>query len=163
MCISIGFGLGPLILKSFLGQLFGDVFACVQTSPRLSGIICGMKALSVRQPWASLIASGEKTIEVRSRRTHYRGPLLICASRFVGTAPRDLPRGVALCIVDLVDCRSFDRSDCNAARFPGTDTDFAWVLNNCRRIEHFAVLGRLGLFDVELPRNVFRAYHCSAG
>ena len=38
-----------------------------------------MKALTVRQPHAQLILLGEKTLELRSWRTHYRGPLLICA------------------------------------------------------------------------------------
>lgn len=38
-----------------------------------------MKALSVKQPWAALIASGEKPYEVRTWRTDYRGPLVICA------------------------------------------------------------------------------------
>lgn len=39
-----------------------------------------MKALSVRQPWATLIAIGAKRIETRSWRTRYRGPLAIDAS-----------------------------------------------------------------------------------
>lgn len=39
-----------------------------------------MKALSVKQPWCELIASGRKIIEVRSWQTHHRGPLLVCAS-----------------------------------------------------------------------------------
>ena len=38
-----------------------------------------MKALTVRQPWASLIALGVKRIETRSWRTSYRGPLAIHA------------------------------------------------------------------------------------
>ena len=40
-----------------------------------------MRALSVKQPWASLIASGQKTIETRTWRTDYRGDLLIVSSR----------------------------------------------------------------------------------
>ncbi len=38
-----------------------------------------MKALSIKQPWAHYIASGQKTIETRTWETKYRGPLLICA------------------------------------------------------------------------------------
>lgn len=38
-----------------------------------------MKALTIRQPWASLIALGVKTIETRSWRTNYRGPIAIHA------------------------------------------------------------------------------------
>ncbi len=40
-----------------------------------------IKAISVWQPWASLIALGIKHFESRSWVTHYRGPLLIHASR----------------------------------------------------------------------------------
>jgi len=38
-------------------------------------------ALSVRQPWASLIVLGLKTIEIRSWSTDYRGCLFIHASK----------------------------------------------------------------------------------
>jgi activating signal cointegrator 1 len=40
----------------------------------------GQQALSLLQPWASLVAMGLKTIETRSWRTAYRGTLLIHAS-----------------------------------------------------------------------------------
>lgn len=40
-----------------------------------------MKALTIRQPWASLIALGVKTIETRSWPTNYRGPVLIHAGK----------------------------------------------------------------------------------
>jgi len=39
-----------------------------------------MKALSIRAPWWWWILHCGKTIENRSRRTHYRGPILIHAS-----------------------------------------------------------------------------------
>lgn len=38
-----------------------------------------MKALTLHQPWASLIAFGVKTIETRGWKTTYRGPLAIHA------------------------------------------------------------------------------------
>lgn len=45
-----------------------------------------MKALTLHQPWASLIALGVKTIETRSWSTKYRGPLAVHAgSRQVHT------------------------------------------------------------------------------
>ena len=40
-----------------------------------------MKALTVLQPWASLIAIGAKRIETRSWYTNYRGPLAIHAGK----------------------------------------------------------------------------------
>jgi len=40
-----------------------------------------MKALTLTQPWASLVASGAKHIETRAFRSSYRGPLAIHAAR----------------------------------------------------------------------------------
>ncbi len=40
-----------------------------------------MKALSIRQPWAWLIANGYKDIENRSWRTNFRGEFLIHAGK----------------------------------------------------------------------------------
>ena len=40
-----------------------------------------MKAISVRQPWASFLAGGGKSVECRTWRCSYRGPLLICSSK----------------------------------------------------------------------------------
>jgi len=43
-----------------------------------------MKALSLTQPWATLVAIGQKKIETRSWRTDYRGPLAIHAAKGLG-------------------------------------------------------------------------------
>ncbi len=40
-----------------------------------------IKALSLWQPWASLVALRVKQYETRSWKTNYRGPLLICAAK----------------------------------------------------------------------------------
>ena len=40
-----------------------------------------MKAITIRQPWASLIAAGVKTIETRPRSTSYRGRIAIHAGK----------------------------------------------------------------------------------
>ncbi|HLI72169.1 MAG TPA: ASCH domain-containing protein [Ktedonobacteraceae bacterium] len=45
-----------------------------------------MKALSLIQPWATLVAIGAKRIETRSWTTNYRGPLAIHASRRLSPA-----------------------------------------------------------------------------
>ncbi len=106
-----------------------------------------MKALSIKQPWANLIASGEKTIETRTWSTDYRGPLLIVSSKL----PNIPPAGYALAIVDLVDCRVMYRRDEQAAcckLYPGA---YAWILCNVRRIELFRVRGQQGLYEVNVP------------
>lgn len=80
-----------------------------------------MKALSLTQPWASLVVMGAKKIETRSWSTDYRGPLAIHASKgfpkaaqalalnvamqrgLGGALPFSLPRGAVLGIVNLTD------------------------------------------------------------
>src|SRR6476620_4962366 len=43
-----------------------------------------MKALTLTQPWATLIASGAKRVETRSWGTSYRGPVAIHAAKGLG-------------------------------------------------------------------------------
>lgn len=105
-----------------------------------------MKALSVKQPWAELIARGEKTIEVRSKPTKYRGPLLIVSCK----RPNVWVTGHAIAVVDLVDCRPMAKADEEAAlreRWVGAK---AWVLENPRRVEPVPVTGKQGVYDVDL-------------
>lgn len=125
-----------------------------------------MKALSVRQPWANLIASGVKTIEIRTWKTKYRGNLLICASKKIDGAaesafkrtiyqfelkPSDL--GVAVCVANLIDCRRMNRDDTQAALCNPPDAGaYAWVLEDVKRIKPFHVKGQLGLFEVEFAK-----------
>jgi len=119
-----------------------------------------MKALSVRQPWAELIASGRKTIELRSWSTQYRGPLLICASGQLARDERarewldalgELWQGVAVCTVELVDVRlAHTRADAYDAACTPPAAHFAWVLAKPRRTSARPIKGRLGLFEVQL-------------
>lgn len=111
-----------------------------------------MKALSVRQPWAELIARGEKTVEVRSWATSYRGPLLICAGAAwhplgVKLHGRIGARGAAVCVVQLVDCRPITAADSDAAKIEVDESHgYAWVLESPVRVEPIELSGRLGLF-----------------
>jgi hypothetical protein len=90
-----------------------------------------MKAISLWQPWSSLIALGYKKIETRSWGTEYRGPIAIhAAKRFdldqaalsgqwpffeclkdLGDGPVDqlLPKGAVVAIAELYDCKRMTR------------------------------------------------------
>jgi hypothetical protein len=77
-----------------------------------------MKALTLYQPWASLIRDGRKPIETRSWPTDYRGILAIHAGKTVvqdacihfGYDPVTIERGVVLCTANLVDCIQFTQT-----------------------------------------------------
>jgi hypothetical protein len=49
-----------------------------------------VKAITLTQPWATLVAIGAKRIETRSWRTDYRGPLAIHAAKTYPLAARGL-------------------------------------------------------------------------
>ena len=106
-----------------------------------------MKAISIKQPWASLIASGIKTLEIRQWPTLHRGPLLIVSSRRpVIDGHR---HGQALCIVNVTDCRKMTRDDPPFACIREFYVDYySWVLGDVQLVEPFNVLGQLRLFDV---------------
>ncbi len=55
-----------------------------------------MKALTLQQPWATLIAEGHKRVENRTWQTAYRGPLAIHAGLKVDPAGLDLARWMFL-------------------------------------------------------------------
>ena len=109
-----------------------------------------MKALSVKQPWANMIATGEKTIETRTWPTDYRGLLLIVSSK----EPRIEPAGCAVAIVRLTECRSMTREDERAACCCKYENAFAWVFDEVRAIKPFSVRGQLGIFDVEIEERL---------
>lgn len=76
-------------------------------------------ALSLKQPWATLLVHGLKTIEIRRWRTSYRGSLLIHAARIDDPCPeawRHVPphlldavrlKGGVVGIADLTECRFY--------------------------------------------------------
>lgn len=129
-----------------------------------------VKVLSIREPFASLIAFGPKRIETRSWRTHYRGPLYIHASQ--GKIDRRNPRtrkllellpgrepsyGLVLCRCVLADCLPMDE------RFLADFTDpterfcgeyalgrCAWLLTDVQPLpEPFPAKGKLGIWTLD--------------
>lgn len=115
-----------------------------------------MKALSLTPGWADAVFWEDKTIEVRTWKTDYRGDLLICASsrKQSGFIP-----GMALCVVTLTYIEPFGPQHCEAAGFePGempAKPSYAWHLDNLQWVEPFAVKGALHLFDVSDEKIVF--------
>lgn len=124
-----------------------------------------MKALSLWQPYATLMAIGAKPIETRGWSTKYRGPLGIHAAKrfaqderhlcmeepFVSaltaagfTNLRDLPLGAILAVVELVDVVPTGRTlfEVNTPWSPAdlafgnfTPGRFAWKTENPRRFK----------------------------
>ena len=112
-----------------------------------------MRTLSIHQPWASLIAFSEKTIEVRSWSTSFRGRLLIHASgKDIIEDGITLPAGYAIATVEVVDVRPFAAADLEAACLEDMPDGpcFAWVLRDAQEIEPVPCKGRLNLWDADI-------------
>jgi hypothetical protein len=130
-----------------------------------------MKALTLWQPWATMVALGVKKIETRSWPTSYRGPLAIHAAKesprealelafeppfrqcleAAGYDVKELPSGVIVAICDLADCVQITPNNMPAREgllgdyTPGR---YAWYLANVRRVHPpLPARGRQGLWD----------------
>lgn len=117
-----------------------------------------MKALTIKQPYASLVWRGEKSVEWRSWSTTHRGDLLICAGAQWAdgeyTVPEEsltmFPLGVALCVVRLVDVVPMSRAHLEAATLDDLPEPqgYAWLLDRIREVERVRVRGKPGIFEV---------------
>jgi hypothetical protein len=124
-----------------------------------------MKIISIKQPWAQLIASGAKDVENRTWPTRYRGPVLIHASRrangvrsdeierrFGVRLPPVLDLGGIVGITEIVDCVKphpspwYNRDGYLDRRGARRDY-FAFVLANSRPLPFVQWKGQLGIRD----------------
>ena len=118
-----------------------------------------MKALTVKQPYATAIVRGFKTVENRSQRWAYRGPLAIHAGKawsnhgaesvasISGRCFIYAPQSAIIGLVDLVDVHE-DAGCCLPWGMPGR---FHLVLDNPRSLDvPVPCGGRLGLWNLPL-------------
>ena len=125
-----------------------------------------MKALSFHQPRAEQVVRGDKTVDIRSWRVNYRGPLAVHASskrrdercRSLGFEPDTLAYGALIGTVEVVDIFPLDEEGFEALRgqhlldvpFPGAPC-YGWQLAKpCRFEEPVPYRGRMRLFNVSL-------------
>lgn len=137
------------------------------------------RGLVVKQPYANYLVTaayrddsgnvyGEKSIEVRSKNTVYRGEVLICSS--VHPEMPGVESGVTLGFVELYDVKpisEFTDEDWDKTRIPeekrGEITKgYGWLMRNPRRVVELPTRGQLGIFTlvfdkgdiIEYPRRL---------
>lgn len=141
-----------------------------------------MRAISIRQPFASLTAAGIRDLDVSNRDTKYRGRVLIHASsrrvgkecgkdmsieqycrlrnaQALGVIPYDeeMPLSSIIGIAELVDCTT-EQTDSKWDSGNG----IRWVLRNPRVFDTpiSGIKGKQGLFDVtELTEEILPSLH----
>lgn len=123
-----------------------------------------VKCLSLRQPYAGLLASGKKTIELRKWNTNFRGKFLIHASKNVnkerckslGIDHTKLDTGAIIGGAILYDAKKYDNkiqlmrdknshyADTNIFNF------FMYGFKNAYRLKRpIQFSGKLGFFEVD--------------
>ena len=124
------------------------------------------KALTIIQPWATLIAVAAKKIETRSWKTNYRGEIYIHAGKKIdrdfcyqdiskkvlnmhGYTTENLPTGVIIAKAKLVDCAKVVASKEGSAILEG---DKQYIVGNYEFYFGNYEVGRYGwiLQDIEL-------------
>lgn len=119
-----------------------------------------MKALTVCQPYAELIARGDKVIENRTWATNYRGPLAIHAGKSrawlddddhpkanYGLDIASLPFGAIVAVADLRGCVRIEDLPLEYRGSEHANGPWCWVLRDIRRIEPVPCRGAQGLWD----------------
>lgn len=141
-----------------------------------------LKVLAIKQPWASLIMKGFKSIEIRTRRTNIRGKIGIYASRTrprkpdlewidsFGYNPSQLdgfPTGKIIGTVELVDCIKYTSAEqfsvdqinhLNKTEWY-QDQIYGWVLRNPCSIEHidFKFSGAIVWSNATVPELIYHS------
>ena len=122
-----------------------------------------MKAISVRQPWADLILKGKKTIDLRTNKVQYRGPLVIHASQIIEKEACErfdidsdkLTTGAVIGVVELVDVMEMGEEGYQQMREGHLNHRkykeglFGWRFANPKILPvPFSYKGKHGLFNV---------------
>jgi len=127
-----------------------------------------MKALTIKQPWATLIIQGDKRFEFRSWQTKYRGDLLIHAGkgidkeamkRLAKYLPKELQYGKILGKVKLVDCIKMSpefkelllKENSDIYTKSSFKESYGWQVSNVEVFENpIDVKGHLSLWEYDL-------------
>lgn len=131
-------------------------------------------ALTVKNPFATLLVTAaykekgvvyaEKSIEVRSKYTPYRGDLMICSAK-----KPDLPEyqnGVTLGLVELYDIKpvsEFSDDDWEKTRISFEKRKlitkgYGWFMRNPRKVVEFPIKGQLGIYNLVYTKDCITTY-----
>lgn len=127
-----------------------------------------MKVITIKQPFASLIAEGLKEYEFRTWRTKYRGELLIHAGKSIDKKAMKkfekynltYPLGSIIAKVNLTDCIKIDDKERKNLKeknplvygsiIKHTEWEgYGFKLENVQKIKPIEINGKLSLWDYD--------------
>ena len=128
-----------------------------------------MKAITIKQPFATLIAEGLKEYEFRTWKTKYRGDILIHAGKSVDKAAMkrfayldlEYPLGCFVAKAAITDCVAVDDEMREVLRkkdpaiYGGTTENKSWhgygfKIEKVQKMDPVMANGKLGLWEYEV-------------
>jgi len=117
-----------------------------------------MKALSLKQPFAELVVSGIKTIELRRWNTHFRGDFLIHSSKIPDNLSMKkfgfevLPLGKIVGSAKLIDVKKYEdnfehEKDKSKHLADSSFGKYGFILGDLKRIDGPFVNGKLNFWE----------------
>lgn len=129
-----------------------------------------MKVISIKEPFATLIANGDKYIETRSWKTNYRGELFIHASgkglakeylnnQYVNDLIKNLKmnNGFIICKGNLIDCKYMDKEFLEEIKKNNKEYNlglyeegrYAWIFEDIEQIYPIPTKGSLNIWNYD--------------
>ena len=119
-----------------------------------------MKTLSLKQPFAELVVSGKKKIELRKWKTNFRGEFLIHASKNIDEESMkkfgfsELPTGCIVGKAILVDVKQYNnekehKADMSKHLASEVWGNYGFVLEKAERIKEIPAKGKLNFWEFD--------------
>ncbi len=117
-----------------------------------------MKALSLKQPWAELLISGKKKIEIRKWNTSFRGKFLVHASKSPDKKAlekfnlKDIKYGAIIGKAELAEIKKYKDDDefekDNSLHLANSSFGrYGFIIKNPERIAPISCPGKLNFWD----------------
>ena len=124
------------------------------------------RVITLKQPWASLVANGLKIYEFRNMNYSYRGKILIHAGKGIDKDAMDrvkeynldYPQSKIIAEVEIVDCIKVDKefnemiNKLNSPVYGSKErTGYAWKLDNIKKMNiDMTITGKQGIWYIDL-------------
>lgn len=126
-----------------------------------------MKAITIKQPWATLIAKGYKEYEFRTWKTNYRGDILIHAGKSTDKEAMErfkkynleYPLGVIIAKAKITDCIKVNEELLKTMQAKNYEVykrmngyvqrGYGFKIEDVKEIENIPASGKLSLWEYE--------------
>lgn len=117
-------------------------------------------ALSIKQPYASMMRNGDKTIDLQKKYTPFRGDVLICSSN-----DRE-HNGTSIALAELYDIKKISELTESEKQkvmaqeyvFKQYEDSYAYIFKRVRPVIEFPIIGKSGIWQLIYDKNLIIEY-----